>query len=598
MQIINQINKAKAEPRFPETTLVPILLMHVQLQKNLIKWLLIAASIIFTGACGSSEPYTLGPIKTFDPDNRDIPMPSESEENFGWESLYYSTFYQIEKPLDLGWTFRKAGGLVGLAKPEEAKNVNVLDEVPNSSWYTRRHYFETMDKRALKQGPNKSGGVDTGKPITVIRGKSEGVTPGFTIQDAGGNVYIVKIDVAQFPEMASSSEVISTLIYYASGYYTPQNSLVFLEPKQLIVGEEATLTKQEVKKPMTQADLDTLLSMAYKGEDGKIRALASKYVEGRPLGPWSFEGTRKDDPNDLVPHEDRREVRGLGVLASWLNDTDRRKGNTLASYVNENGNGYIRHYLLDMGSTIGIGGTDLRHIKQGNEYRFDPRYMALLYTSLGLYVKPWATEQAKERPFYPSVGYFESQIFDPARWVASYPNPAFDKITPRDGFWGAKMVMAFSDEDIRTIVGAGQLTNPEAEKYLIQTLKERRDKIGRYWFSKVNPLDKFKAQRNGDKLTLSFADLGVDGNLFDITESSYIWSAGADKHILADQRISNSPVLELDLESLNLSNQNEEVILKFEINTLRNGELVTKKNTAVYVALTNKQGKVVGLRRY
>lgn len=598
MQYKDQIKKVKTRRRISEITAVPVLYMQNQLHKNLINWLLISACIIFTAACGSSKSYTLGPIKTFDPDNRDIPMPGESEENFGWETLYYTTFYQIEKPLDLGWTFRKAGGLVGLASPVEAKNVNVLDEVPNSSWYTRRHYFETMDKSALRQGPNQAGGVDTSQPIKVISGKSEGITPGFRIQDASGDIFVVKIDEPEFPEMASSSEVISTLVYYASGYYTPENSIAYLDPEKLVVSSDATITKGGVKGSMKQADLDTLLNVAHKEKNGKIRVLASKFVEGRPLGPWDFEGTRKDDPNDLVPHQDRREIRGLGVLASWLNDTDRRKGNTLASYVQENGKGYIRHYLLDMGSTLGVGGRTLRHTKQGNEYRIDPRYIAALYISLGLYVKPWTTEQAKERPFYPSVGYFESEIFDPDRWVTSYPNPAFEKVTPRDGFWGAKMVMAFSDEDIHAIVGAGQITAPDAENYLIQTLKERRDKIGRYWFSQINPLDKFKAERNGDKLTLSFADLGVDGNLFEETQTTYRWTAGIEKHTVADRQISNQPVLELNLETANLNNQNEEIIVKFEINTLRSGELVTKKSTDVYVALKNNQVKVVGLNRY
>jgi len=578
--------------------LVLTLYQYIRLHTSQLRWVLPAVCLLFILSCGSSRHYTLDPIKTFDPDNRDIPMPSESEEQFSWETLYYTTFYQVEKPLDLGWTFRKAGGLIGLAGPDEASNVNVLDEVPNSSWYTHRHYYEPMDSAALSQGPNITGGVDTSRPVTVIRGKSEGITPGFTIRDAKGDIYVVKIDEPQFPEMASSSEVISTLIYYASGYFTPQNSIAFLDPDQLEVGSEATITKGGVRESMTPADLDRLLAMARKEENGKIRVLASKFVEGRPLGPWSLLGTRDDDPNDLVPHEDRRELRGLAILASWLNDTDRRSGNTLASYVQENGNRYIRHYLLDMGSTLGVGGRSLRHIKQGNEYRIDPRYITALYISLGLYVKPWTTEEAKERPFYPAVGYFESEIFDPGRWVPSYPNPAFEKVTLRDGFWGAKMVMSFSDEDIRFIVESGQITNPEAEEYLIQTLKIRRDKIGRYWFSKVNPLDKFKTKINGDNFTLSFSDLGVEGNLFDDTQTAYRWSAGIKKHILADHQTSNQPVLEIDLTDVSMENGGEPTIIEYKINTLRNGEPEPDKIITVYVALENNKSKVVGLNRH
>lgn len=560
------------------------------------KWILVAICVLFVSACGSTKPYTLGPVKTFDPDNRDIPRPPETNENFRWETLYYTTFYQVEKPLDLGWMFHQAGRLIGVRKPDEAENVNVLDEVPNSSWYTRRHYFESMDSDALKQGPNIVGGPFTADSITVISGKSEGVTPGFTIKDTRGDIYIVKLDNPQFPEMISSSEVISTLIYYASGYFTPQNSVAYLNPKQLVVDENATITQEGIEHTMTETDLGNILANTLKQPDGTIRVLASKYVEGRPLGPWNFIGTLKGDPNDRIPHEDRREVRGLRVLSSWLNDTDRRHGNTIASYVEENGNRYIRHYLLDMGSTLGTGGTDLRHTKRGQAYRYDPRHMAMQYATLGLYVYPWTTEEAKERPFYPSVGYFESQIFDPGRWVTSYPNPAYEKVTPRDGFWGAKLVMAFSDEDIRSIVESGELTNPEAENYLIQILKERRDKIGHYWFSQVNPLDKFEARLDGGKLLLTFADLAVDGGLFEVSESSYRYTISKNgKSLLKDQSTSNT-MIEIDLSIMNPEGEIRPEVLKFEIYTVRNGAIDPQKKIEVYLSL-EEEPRVVGLVR-
>lgn len=566
-------------------------------------FILLLLCLTLLGACSTSRPYTLQPVKTFDPDNKDIPLPGESEERFRWETLYLSTFYQLEKPLDLGRSFRALGHWAGVNGPDEADNVNMLDEVPGSSWYSRRHYFEPMDAAALTRGPLTDARPDTTRPITVIRGKSEGVTPGFTIRDARDNTYIIKLDRADFPELMSSSEVIATNIYYAAGYYVPQNSITYLDPRQLTIAEDATVTRGDETRQLTEADLREIINKTYRREDGKIRVLASKYVNGRPLGPWNFKGTRKDDPNDRIPHEDRREVRGLGVLASWLNDTDRRSGNTMAVYVEEGDRSYIRHFLLDMGSTLGTVGTTLRHTKRGQEYRYDPRYMGLLYASLGLYVKPWARPEAKDRPFYPSVGYFESQIFSPAGWVPSYPNPAFEKITSRDGFWGAKMVMAFSDEDIRSIVEAGDLSDPEAEAYLVQTLKERRNKIGRYWFGRVNPLDKFESRLSEGKLVLTFADLGVEGELFEGNQTEYAYTATREDRRWTENGRTSRPVIELDtrLGDIDIARGGQEgpPVLKVEIHTLRGGEKHPDRKTTVYVALEEGESgaRVVGLRR-
>lgn len=565
--------------------------------RRISNFLLVVICVCAASACGSSQPYTLHPVKTFDPDNKDIPVPAESEEQFRWETLYLSTFYQIEKPLDLGRSFRALGHLAGINGRDEAVNVNVLDEVPNSSWYTRRHYFEPMDSAALRRGPLTGDKPDTTQTIMVIRGKSEGVTPGFTIRDARDNTYIIKLDRSDFPELMSSSEVIATNIYYASGYFVPQNSITYLDPQQLIVAEDATVTKGGEAQPMTEADLQEILDKTYTREDGKVRVLASKYVNGRPLGPWNFKGTRKDDPNDRIPHEDRREVRGLGVLASWLNDTDRRSGNTMAVYVNEGNRSYIRHFLLDMGSTLGTVGTTLRHTKRGQEYRYDPRYMGLLYASLGLYVKPWARPEAKDRPFYASVGYFESEIFSPGGWVPSYPNPAFEKITPRDGFWGAKMVMAFSDDDIRAIVEAGDITDTEAEAYLVRTLIERRDKIGRYWFGRVNPLDMFKSRLDDGDLILTFADLGVEGKLFEGDKTDYVYTVSRNGSRWVENERTSEPVIKLDIQSIDLEEQNDPIILNVQIHTRREGQEHSGKKTEVYVALEDDRVRVVGLER-
>lgn len=488
---------------------------------------LLLLMVLLLSACTTARPYTTEPIRWTDPDDRDIPKPAEKEEDFLWNSFYLSTLYQLQKPLNLNWTFRHLGRLVGLETYDEADNVNALGEVPNSSWYTNRHFHHPMTLAALRRGPDTTPGPDTSRALTVLEGKTEGINPGFYIRDARGDVYLLKFDDPAFSELGSSSEVIATKIYYAAGYYVPQNTIFYFHPDQLVLDAAATVTEGGQERPMTRQDLQAILRRTARQPDGTFRSLASKFVEGEPVGIWEFRGTRESDPNDRVRHEQRRELRGLRVLAAWLNDADRRAGNTLAVYVEEEGRGYLKHYLLDMGSTLGTGGLTLRHVKKGHEYRYDPRTMLRAYTSLGLYVRPWAREVGDSTSFYPAVGYFEADLFDPARWVPNYPNPAFEKMTPRDAYWGARLVTAFTDEQIRAIVETARLTDPEARAYLIRTLIARRDEIGRYWFARVNPLDRFRLEAASGTAAeavpyhLHFDDLAVTTGLAPADASSY-----------------------------------------------------------------------------
>ena len=61
---------------------------------------------------------------------------------------------------------------------------------------------------------------------------------------------------------------------------------------------------------MRREDVDQLLERAARLPNGKYRATASRFADGKPLGYFKYYGTRPDDPNDIHPHEHRRELRG------------------------------------------------------------------------------------------------------------------------------------------------------------------------------------------------------------------------------------------------------------------------------------------------
>jgi len=388
-------------------------------------------------------------------------------------------------------------------KHTSAQGVNTLGEPMDGAWYTHRHYFHPMSLEALKLGPDGRTPPAAAGTWTVIKAKSEGVTPGFTIVDQDKRVYFLKFDPLTNPEMATAADVIVARVFYALGYHVPDNYIVYFDESRLVLGNDVMLAdKLGYKHKMTRRDLLEILLNVPKDSQGRYRAIASRAVEGKPIGPFRYHGLRQDDPNDIVPHQQRRDLRGLRVFCAWLNHEDSRAVNTLDTVVDDGGRHYIRHYLMDFGSTLGSASTKANPPRSGHEYLFSWRTSARHFFTLGLDLPAWARVHY---PDLPSVGRFEASAFNPETWVPEYPNPAFEQCDAADAFWAAKQVMAFTDEQLRALVSTGQYSDPKAESYVSRVLAERRDRVGRAYLEKVLPLDNFAVR--GDRLV--FEDLGL-----------------------------------------------------------------------------------------
>ena len=365
-----------------------------------------------------------------------------------------------------------------------AVNVNTVDEVPDSSWFTNRIGRDYWPVEQLVRGPNTGDGPAEG-PWTIVGGKSEGITPGLTIRDSAGDLYFIKFDPPDYPEMASGAEIISTKFFHAFGYNTPENYLATLRPDSLIIDHETRIDDRDGRpQPMTRRDLDDLLEKAAQNADGTYRVLASKALPGRPLGPFRYYGTRPDDPNDIFPHEHRRELRGLSVFAAWLNHDDSRSINTLDMLVSDGGRSLVRHHLIDFGSTLGSGSTQAQTTRAGNEFIWEARPTFLTMLTLGFYVRPWAKVPY---PDIPAVGRIESTFFRPENWKPEYPNPAFANARPDDRFWAARIISRFSERDVRAIVEAARFSDPRATDYLTEVILARKAKVLMTWLNGTNP---------------------------------------------------------------------------------------------------------------
>jgi hypothetical protein len=226
--------------------------------------------------------------------------------------------------------------------------------------------------------------------------------------------------------------------------------------------------------------------------------VASAWLPGKPIGPYRYEGTRDDDPNDVVPHEDRREVRGGRLVAAWLNHFDSREQNTMDVFLpldkdKKDGPGFVRHYIIDMGDCFGsrwsVDGISRR---LGSSYVFDAGHVAEDFLTLGVGRRPWERAQLTGGIF----GYFSARDFEPEAWRGEYPNPAFMRMTEQDGAWLARILAHFHDDLVSAAVKVGKY-DTVSERYLTETLVARRRAILQRYFGKVSPIARVRANTAG-----------------------------------------------------------------------------------------------------
>jgi hypothetical protein len=288
--------------------------------------------------------------------------------------------------------------------------------------------------------------------------------------------------------MSTGTEVTVTKLMWALGYNVPENHIARPRRQQLVIGDAAKVTLADGRtRQMRDSDIDRLLERAERDADGSYRVVASKALEGTPVGRIRFEGTRPDDPNDLVPHEDRRELRGYGVFAAWLNHVDAKAINSLDMLVEENGRHVVRHNLIDFGSSLGSGGIKPAEPFSGSEYLFEPGVIARQMIGFGFTPAKWHTA-----PFYEAstIGRLASnnEAFDPEQWKPRVPNAAFLRARLDDKFWAAQKLAAMTTDMLREAVRAGRFDDPQSEAFLVTALAARRDAILQAYLPAINPV--------------------------------------------------------------------------------------------------------------
>lgn len=449
------------------------------------------------------------------------PEPPRSRGWAWWEALLYAAI----RPL--GEVISPATYADALGAKEEALDVNAFGQVYASSWFTPRIGRWVMTPDEVAAGGDTLTGPTTG-PWIVLGGKVEGATPGLIMQDLDGVTFLVKFDPPAFPELSSAAELISTKILWAAGYNVPENYLGICNLRWLQLSPRATTGGEYGEEvPLNKSRLAAILAHVNPLPDGTVRALFSRIVPGTVLGPGSYRGVRAGDPNDKIPHQHRRSLRGLWLFSAWLNNTDTRDANTLDVFVPTGGGlGYVQHYLLDFGDALGAAGVRPKYIGEGYVHRVDWDAIFGQLLSLGLYYPYWLP--VRRAPFR-SVGVFEAEVFEPSSWRPNLPNPAFDAATELDTYWAGSIIARFTPEILRAIVARAGYSEPGAADYLLEVLLRRRLKVLRHAFEPVLALDDPSARG----FTVTMTDLEHEAGLIDGAAAVLSWSLRAGDRELA-----------------------------------------------------------------
>lgn len=455
-------------------------------------------ALLLLAACSSAPRiaparFANAPAVQIVNDRLDVPRPPH-------ERIFLEDVYHFD-----GLVQRRMTRALELHPPTRSLGVNALDEVPDSTWFTNRIGQHDLTPEQLAIGPNQIGTPEDYKPWTIQSTKTGGAEVGFIIKDARGKKFVLKFDTRGFAEQETGAHLIVDKILWACGYNVTDDYIVQFRPEDLTLAKDAYVKDdaEDDKKPLTQDELQRRLAMIERSPDGSYRALASYWLPGKALGGHPAEGVRTDDPNDRIPHELRRDLRGLYTFAAWLDHGDIQESNFIDVWTEDprdKRHHYVVHYMLDFGKSLGVFATTAQDPRRGYDYLLDPGAIARSFVSLGTYERPW--EERVKSPA-PGVGAYDAN-FDPSDWR---PNSAayipFRTRDRYDGFWGAKIVMRFTREQLRAIVMAARYHDVRTVDYLTDTLVARQRETGAYWFARVNPLDGFRIEHD----SLCFDDL-------------------------------------------------------------------------------------------
>ena len=179
----------------------------------------------------------------------------------------------------------------------------------------------------LQRGPGANIRRATDAPWQVLIVKPFGVNSGLLVADGKNDLYLLRFD----PRLATRAwrlaprwwrHASSTRSATSSSTTTSCDSIARASSRTIRTGG---LERRQASRARHD-DIDAFLTASANRLQARRTGDRHTVPERREglLGPYQVWGTRSDDPNDIVAHEHRRDLRGLSVFAAWLNISNLR----------------------------------------------------------------------------------------------------------------------------------------------------------------------------------------------------------------------------------------------------------------------------------
>ncbi len=355
----------------------------------------------------------------------------------------------------------------------QALDVSSIDEVPRSSWY-RGH----PEAGLLLEGYERDGPPQA--PFTLSNDAPESETPHATvITDARGLRYELLHDPDGREGTRTGAAAIASRLVYALGYRTPEVHII-------------------------------------TSHEGR-RAAATRWPGGIDLGPTPIATTRPDDPNDFLPHLDRRTLRVLFFVTAWLDLRRLRSRNLRDVYIGEPGKGHVQHMLVGLDGALGADNFDEAVAWANNPDRQDSNFFLRMF-SLGLSPKPPGLPPKTE---FDSVGLI-GEVLLVDEWGLSPPFEPSDRVLPGDAYWIAKRIAAVDARTLKLAVDAAKLDKAPS-RWLLERVNERRTALIAHGYAATTPCEVTSVAEETDKTPahLKLVDRAVFQGFAPTSQRSY-----------------------------------------------------------------------------